>query len=71
MPAAPPTCPDCAQTMKAGGLVLSGREDDGARTCQALWRCPDRHVWWRWADREDDPLEVCPYPNSSGPDIYG
>ncbi|MGQ4419798.1 group II intron reverse transcriptase/maturase [Streptomyces sp. SAS_269] len=35
-------------------------EDDGRRTCRALWRCTGRHVWWRWADRPEDPLETCP-----------
>ncbi|MFD4142949.1 dehydrogenase [Streptomyces sp. NPDC058572] len=62
MPDAPPTCPDCEQTLKAGGFVLSGREDDGARACRMLWRCSDRHFWWKMADRPDDPLELCPHP---------
>jgi hypothetical protein len=34
----------------------------GRRTCRALWRCTGRHVWWRWADRPEEPLEACPMP---------
>ncbi|MFF9406579.1 dehydrogenase [Streptomyces anandii] len=57
-----PACPECSQPMKFGGFVLVGREDDGRRTCRALWRCTGRHVWWRWADRPEEPLETCPMP---------
>ncbi|MFF7162859.1 dehydrogenase [Streptomyces sp. NPDC008086] len=57
-----PTCPECSQPMKSGGLVLVKREADGRRTCRSLWRCADRHIWWSWADRPDEPLEVCPVP---------
>ncbi|MEU4087714.1 dehydrogenase [Streptomyces aureus] len=57
-----PDCPECGRPMRSGGLVLSGREDDGRRACRSVWKCPDRHVWWRWADRPDGPLEVCPVP---------
>ncbi|MFF3464888.1 dehydrogenase [Streptomyces sp. NPDC001984] len=57
-----PACPECGQPMKSGGFVLSEREDDGRRTCRSLWKCVDRHVWWGWADRPDEPLEVCPVP---------
>ncbi|MFF9359883.1 dehydrogenase [Streptomyces griseoluteus] len=57
-----PTCPECGRLMKSGGLVLSERVDDGQRTCRSLWRCADRHVWWGWADRPDEPLESCPTP---------
>ncbi len=57
-----PTCSDCGQPMKSGGFVLSEREDDGRRICRVLWRCAGRHVWWRWADRPGEPLEVCPVP---------
>ncbi|MFB8137655.1 dehydrogenase [Streptomyces mirabilis] len=57
-----PACPECSKPMKSGGFVLSQREDDGRRTCRTLWRCTGRHVWWRWADRSDAPLEVCPVP---------
>ncbi len=55
-----PTCPGCSQPMKSGGFVLVKREDDGQRTCRTLWRCIDRHVWWRRADRPEEPLEACP-----------
>ncbi|MEV6649098.1 dehydrogenase [Streptomyces sp. NPDC051219] len=58
----PPACPECDQPMKSGGFVLCGREDDGKRICRMLWRCPKRHLWWKWADRPEDPLELCPYP---------
>ncbi|MDX2677458.1 dehydrogenase [Streptomyces soliscabiei] len=57
-----PACPECSQPMKSGGFVLSGREDDNRRACRALWRCAGRHLWWNWADRPDEPLEVCPVP---------
>ncbi|MFF7213788.1 dehydrogenase [Streptomyces sp. NPDC008238] len=57
-----PACPECGQLMKFGGLVLSQREDDGRRVCRSLWKCPERHVWWGWADRTDEPLEICPVP---------
>ncbi|MFF9769949.1 dehydrogenase [Streptomyces sp. NPDC014636] len=57
-----PACPECSQPMESGGLVLSEREDDGRRTCRSLWRCADRHVWWNWTDRQDEPFEVCPVP---------
>jgi hypothetical protein len=62
MPERPPMCPECVQPLKAGAIVLSRREDDGARACRMLWRCSGRHVWWKWADRRGDPLEVCPHP---------
>jgi hypothetical protein len=48
--------------MRAGGFVLSKREDDGRRTCRSLWKCSGRHVWWYWVDRPDEPLEACPVP---------
>jgi hypothetical protein len=48
--------------MKFGGFVLVERQDDGRRTCRALWRCTGRHVRWRWADRPEEPLEACPMP---------
>lgn len=57
-----PACPECSQPMKSGGLVLSRREDDNRRTCRALWRCR-RHIWWSWADRPGEPLEVCLVPD--------
>ncbi len=57
-----PDCPECRQPMESGGLVLSGREDDNRRACRALWRCPERHIWWNWADRPDEPLDACPVP---------
>ncbi len=57
-----PACPECGRPMRSGGFVLSRREDDGRRTCRTLWRCAGGHVWWRWADRPEEPLEVCPVP---------
>ncbi|MDR6973949.1 hypothetical protein J2X68_000618 [Streptomyces sp. 3330] len=58
----PPACPECGQIMRSGGLVLSKREEDDRRVCRALWRCAGRHVWWKWADLPDAPLEACPVP---------
>ncbi len=52
--------------MKSGGLVLMRREEDGKRTCRALWRCPDRQLWWHWADQPDAPMELCPVPHLFG-----
>lgn len=57
-----PACPECSQTMKSGGFVLSRRRCEGRRTCQTLWRCAGGHAWWHWADCPDEPLEVCPVP---------
>lgn len=57
-----PACPECGQPMESGGFVLSRREDDARRACRSLWRCADRHVWWGWADRPEEPLNVCPVP---------
>lgn len=57
-----PACPECGRSMESGGPVLSRREDDGRRACRSLWRCDGPHVWWGWADRPDEPLEVCPVP---------
>jgi hypothetical protein len=57
-----PACPECRQALQSGGLVLSKRKDDGRRTCRSLWRCAAGHVWWSWADRPDEPLEICPVP---------
>ncbi|MGW7048632.1 dehydrogenase [Streptomyces avermitilis] len=57
-----PACPECRRPMKSGGFVLSGQEDDKQRACRALWKCAGRHIWWNWADRPDEPLEVCPVP---------
>ncbi|BAU82914.1 dehydrogenase [Streptomyces laurentii] len=58
-----PICPECDQPLEPRGLLLMGREEDAKRTCRAMWRCPARHVWWHWADRSDEPLEVFPYPD--------
>lgn len=55
------SCPECRQPLKSGGLVLVKRDDDGRRACRSLWRCADRHTW-RWVDRPEEPLEVCPVP---------
>ncbi|RST03400.1 dehydrogenase [Streptomyces sp. WAC07149] len=60
-----PVCPDCGRGMTFGGFVLCGREDDGKPTCRGLWKCPGRHVGWNWADRPEEPLEVCPMPELS------
>ncbi|OIJ85756.1 dehydrogenase [Streptomyces sp. MUSC 14] len=57
-----PARPECSQPMKFGGFVLVKREGDGWRTCRALCRCTGRHVWWRWAGRQEEPLEACPMP---------
>ncbi|KIE23719.1 dehydrogenase [Streptomyces sp. MUSC 125] len=57
-----PACPECSQRMKSGGFVLSSRKDDNQRACRVLWRCAGLHIWWRWADRPDEPLEVCSVP---------
>lgn len=57
-----PACPECGRPMRSGGLVLAQRPDDGRRTCRSLWRCAGRHVWWRWADRPEEPLVTCPFP---------
>ncbi|MFF3563041.1 dehydrogenase [Streptomyces sp. NPDC002574] len=57
-----PFCPGCSQRMKDGGLAVFKREDDGRRVCRSLWKCTHRHVWWKWADRPDEPWEACPWP---------
>ncbi|MEU2781626.1 MULTISPECIES: dehydrogenase [Streptomyces] len=57
-----PDCPECSRPLKAGGLILTQREEDGRRACRSLWGCGSRHVWWRWADRPDEALEACPVP---------
>jgi tRNA(Ile2) C34 agmatinyltransferase TiaS len=57
-----PACPECGRPMKPGGFVLARREDDGRRACRSLLKCVDRHVWWSWADRPDEPLEIYPVP---------
>ncbi|MDH6115604.1 hypothetical protein P3T36_007732 [Kitasatospora sp. MAP12-15] len=44
-------------------MALFRREDDGKRTCRSVWGCPQRHVWWNWADRPGSPLETCPHPD--------
>lgn len=54
------SCPECGKPLRSLGLTLARREDDGRRTCRAVWRCSDQHTWWRWADRSGDVLEVCP-----------
>ncbi|MEU0411160.1 DUF2235 domain-containing protein [Streptomyces griseorubiginosus] len=55
-------CPACDGPLRSGGMLLVHREDDGLRACRTLWRCAERHHWWRWADRPGKPLEECPYP---------
>ncbi|QUW91376.1 dehydrogenase [Streptomyces sp. V17-9] len=59
-----PSCPECRQPLKSGGLVLVQRDDDGRKACRSLWRCAERHNWWRWTDRPEEPLEVCPVPEA-------
>ncbi|RAJ42420.1 hypothetical protein K353_02775 [Kitasatospora sp. SolWspMP-SS2h] len=49
--------------MKCTAMVLSEREEDGKRVCRAVWQCGDRHLWWGWSDRPEEPLETCPYPD--------
>ncbi|MFI8386026.1 hypothetical protein [Streptomyces sp. NPDC085540] len=49
--------------MRSRGLALFQREDDGRRTCRVLWRCPERQIWWHWADRPDERMELCPTPH--------
>lgn len=57
-----PACPECGQPMKSGGLVLSQGEDDGRRVCRSLGKRTKQHVWWGWADRTDESVEICPVP---------
>ncbi|GAA1088615.1 hypothetical protein GCM10009663_35280 [Kitasatospora arboriphila] len=57
-----PSCPECEQPLSMGAMALCKREDDGARVCRGVWGCGQGHVWWKWADRPADPLEVCPHP---------
>ncbi|WP_328494723.1 dehydrogenase [Streptomyces sp. NBC_00414] len=61
-----PLCPECGGQLKAGGMVLCKREDDGRRVCRLLWKCVGRHVWWTWSDRPGDELEPCPHPQLFG-----
>ena len=56
-------CPECGGPLEFGGMALCHREEDDRRTCRTVWGCSGRHVWWKWADRPADPLEVCPYPD--------
>ncbi|WP_131738778.1 dehydrogenase [Actinomadura roseirufa] len=60
MPTGEPICPTCGQALTGGGLVLMDREEDGKRTCRALWKCEERHLWWVWADRPASALDPCP-----------
>ncbi|MFF6791081.1 dehydrogenase [Streptomyces filamentosus] len=53
-------CPECDRPMEWKGYVLCLREEDEKRVCRSLWRCPDRVLWWHWADRQGEPLERCP-----------
>ncbi|MFC8295046.1 dehydrogenase [Streptomyces sp. NPDC057242] len=58
----PLPCPDCDRPMEWKGFALFTREEDGKRFCRSLWRCQqDRTLWWHWADRQDEPLELCPF----------
>jgi hypothetical protein len=52
--------------MKCTAMVLSKRDEDGKRVCRGVWQCMERHLWWNWSDRPDEPLEVCPYPEHFG-----
>lgn len=56
-------CPECDRPMESKGYVLCLREEEGKRVCRSLWRCPERTLWWHWADRQDEQLERCPFPN--------
>ncbi|WP_078860414.1 dehydrogenase [Streptomyces sp. NRRL F-2747] len=62
----PPLCPQCGQPMKTRGLALYRREEDDQRACRALWQCPEKLIWWHWADRPDEPMELCPTPRLFG-----
>ena len=64
----PPICPDCSQPMGGVAMALVEREDDGKRTCRAVWECANRHMWWNWADRPRLPLERCPMPEAFRPE---
>ncbi|MGW3592487.1 dehydrogenase [Streptomyces fungicidicus] len=61
-----PTCPECGGPLKAGAMALCHRDEDDRRVCRMVWGCSGRHVWWKWADRPADPLELCPYPDLVG-----
>lgn len=58
-----PICPQCDGPLKAGAFALCRRGDDDRRACRAVWGCSEWHVWWKWADRPEDSLEPCPYPD--------
>jgi hypothetical protein len=49
--------------MASKALALFLREEDQRRACRMVWQCPDRHLWWHWADRPHEPLEPCPFPH--------
>ncbi|MBW5480687.1 dehydrogenase [Streptomyces bambusae] len=57
-----PNCSECSQAIQFGGFVLSRRAEDDQRVCRSLGKRAGRHVWWHWADRPDEALEVCPTP---------
>ncbi|MCD0482600.1 dehydrogenase [Streptacidiphilus sp. ASG 303] len=61
-----PGCPSCGRSMTGTAMVLARREEDGRRVCRGVWQCSDRHLWWRWSDRPDEPWEVCPHPERFG-----
>ncbi|MFD6288859.1 dehydrogenase [Streptomyces sp. NPDC060205] len=61
-----PVCPECSGQLRAGGMLLCRREDDGRRACRQIWACAGQHVWWRWSDRPADDLEHCPHPQLFG-----
>ncbi|GAA1386027.1 dehydrogenase [Kitasatospora putterlickiae] len=58
-----PACPTCDQPLTGLAMALFKRDDDGERTCRAVWGCALGHVWWQWADRARLPLEPCPRPD--------
>ncbi|MFG2820256.1 dehydrogenase [Kitasatospora sp. NPDC048365] len=58
-----PRCPECKEPLALRAMALSKRAEDGQRVCRGVWGCDQRHVWWKWADRPADPLEICPYPD--------
>lgn len=54
-----PTSRDLHDLQLPAGTVI---HIDGLRACRSRWGCTGRHFWWRWADRQDEPLEASPVP---------
>lgn len=53
-------CPACGRPLRDGGFLLTKRDGDDRRVCRMILRCEGSHWWWRWADRDRDPLEPVP-----------